>query len=186
MELWIVVISYQIDILLSHKWIFIRSECLYNIGAFVYLVSSTCVGLAHREQCFNGHVLVQSICTFPLNFKVEHRDVHLIVIVFVEDIERSPVISIVFKASIFIIRTQSATCSQCIREGVDIEVTLENTQGVILTLWHCTWSLLRTHISLCGKCSSELITYIKSVLYIGCKAAHLVGNCPTRIIVKAY
>ena len=152
----------------------------------MYLVSSTCVGLAHREQCFNGHVLVQSICTFPLNFKVEHRDVHLIVIVFVEDIERSPVISIVFKVSIFIIRTQSATCSQCIREGVDIEVTFENTQGVVLSLWHCAWSFLRTHVSLCGKRCCELITYIKSVLYIGCKATHLVGNCPTCIIVKAY
>ena len=86
----------------------------------------------------------------------------------------------------YIIGAQSATCSESIREWIDVEIALKYSKRVVLALRHRARCLLRTDVTLCREHSRELIVYIKGILHIGRKSAHLVGNGPSRIVIETY
>ena len=186
LELRIVFIVHQIDVLLSDKRIFIGSESLYYIRGFMYFVGRTGICLSRRQQGFDSDVVVQSISSFTLYLEIQHIYVHLVIGIFVEDVEWRPVIAVVLKTPVFIIGAQSATCSESIREWIDVEIALKYSKRIVLALRHRARCLLRTDVTLCREHSRELIVYIKGILHIGRKSAHLVGNGPSRIVIETY
>ena len=66
----------------------------------------------------------------------------LVVGIFVQDVERSPVVSIVSQTAVGVVWAQCATCAEGVREGIDVEIALKHTQRVVFALGHSAWCLL--------------------------------------------
>ena len=87
--------------------------------------------------------------------------------IFVQNAERSPVVSIVSEATVCVIGAQRATCAEGVREGIDVEIALKHAQSVVFALGHSAWSLLRTYVALCRKRGAHLLINIKGTLDVG-------------------
>ena len=87
--------------------------------------------------------------------------------IFVQNVERSPVVSIISQAAVGVVWAQRAACAQGVREGIDVEIALKHAQSVVFALGHCAWCLLRTYVALCRKRGAHLLVNIKGALDVG-------------------
>ena len=142
--------------------------------------------LSRRHESFHRQIFAQFVVRFGLQFEVHHVYVHLVVGIFVEDVEGCPVVAIERQRSIGIIRRKSAARAESVGERIDVEVTFKHPLRMVLALGQSTWRCLSTQTTLCGERCSEFRRNIEGVFEMSGKTVHIFGECPSAIVVETH
>ena len=95
--------------------------------------------LSCRHESFHRQIFTQFVVRFGLQFEVHHIYVHLIIGIFVEDVEGCPVVAIERQRSIGIIRRKGATSTESVGERIDVKVAFKHPLRMVLALGQSAW-----------------------------------------------
>ena len=90
--------------------------------------------MSRRNKGFHCQVFTQLIVGFRLQFEVHHVYFHLIVGIFVEDVEGCPVVAIERQRSIGIVGRKGAARTEGVRERIDVKVAFKHPLRMVLAL----------------------------------------------------
>ena len=97
------------------------------------------MGLSRRHESFHRQIFAQLVVRFRLQFEVHHIYVHLVVGIFVEDVEGCPVVAIERQRSIGIVGRKGAARAESVRERIDVKVAFKHPLRMVLALGQSAW-----------------------------------------------
>ena len=95
--------------------------------------------LSRRHESFHRQIFTQFVVRFGLQFEVHHVYVHLIVGIFVEDVEGCPVVAIERQRSIGIVGRKGAARAESVRKRIDVKVAFKHPLRMVLALGQSAW-----------------------------------------------
>ena len=145
------------------------------VGVFFDVVLLHGRRILHCAQQSQFHLVDRLVRELTRNADVGYREVHIVIIQFIEDVEWSIV------ASVELVRVESTRGVQRIRVRVDVEVTLHFTRNGIDFRAQCTRSSLLTIRSVANHVELQLLRQVVSRVQVGSVTLNLALQCPTRV-----
>ena len=145
------------------------------VGVFFDVVLLHGRRILHCAQQCELNLFDRLVRELTRNADVGYREVHIVIIQFIEDVEWSIV------ASVELVRVESTRGVQRIGVRVDVEVALHFTRNNIDFRAQCAGSILLTIRSVANHVELQLLRQVVSRVQVGSVTLNLALQCPTRV-----